>query len=59
MAKTIRRTDWDSIPIVIDDDLELNPHNPYAETTPQERAKVLADLARGILLRRAKRIASN
>jgi hypothetical protein len=60
VAKTIRtKIDWDSMPIVIDEDTEPNQSNPYAASTQEDRDKSLRDLVRTILLRRAKRVASN
>ena len=53
------KVDWESIPVVIDDNCEANPLNPYAESTPEDRDKVVRDLARTILLRKVKTIASN
>jgi hypothetical protein len=53
------KVNWDSIPVVIDDDCEPNPRNPYSVSTPDAREKALRDIARTILLRRAKTIATN
>jgi hypothetical protein len=53
------KVNWDSIPVVIEHDDEPNLGNPHAVSTPEDREKVLRDMARTILLRRAKKIASN
>ena len=60
MAKTTQsKFDWDSIRIVIDKDAEPNPLNPYASSSPEDRERGVADVARRILLRRLETIASN
>ena len=53
------KVDWDAIPVVIDDDCEPNPRNPYSVSKPEVREKALRDLARTILLRKVKTIVSN
>ena len=53
------KVDWDSIPVVIYDNCEPNPQNPYSVSTPEDRKKALRDIARTILLRKVKTIASN
>ena len=60
MARTNRKNiDWDAIPIVIEEDPEPNPRNPYSEASTDERERALSGVARSILLRRLKTIASN
>ena len=52
------KIDWQSMPIVIDQ-ADPNPLNPYAAVSPEEREQALSDVARRILLRKVKTIASN
>ena len=54
-----RKIDWDQIPVVIDDSAEANPQNPHASSSPKDRERAMRDLARTILLRKARIIASN
>ncbi len=60
MAKATRRTiDWESIPVVIEDDCEPNPQNPFSTVTAEQRDEALRELARTILLRRVDQIGTN
>ena len=54
-----RKIAWDQIPVVVDNSPEPNPRNPHASSSPKDRDKAMRDLARAILLRKVKRIASN
>ena len=54
-----RKIDWDQIPVVIDVSTEPNPRNPHASSSRKDRDRAMRDLARRILLRKARRIASN
>ena len=54
-----RKIDWDQLPVVVDNSPEPNPRNPHASSSPRDRDKAMRDLARAILLRKVKRIASN
>ena len=54
-----RKIAWDQIPVVVDNSPEPNPRNPHASSSPSDRDKAMRDLARAILLRKVKRIASN
>ena len=54
-----QKIDWDQIPVVIDDSAGTNPQNPHASSSPKDRERAMQDLARTILLRKARIIASN
>jgi len=49
----------DEIPVVIDDNAEPNPRNPHALSSTKDRERAMGNLTRTILLRKAKRVASN
>ena len=48
-----RKTDWESIEIVIEPAGDPNPNNPYAEMDEPQRSQALRELASTVLLRKA------
>ena len=50
------KIDWSSIPIVIEEESEPNPDNPYAMVSQMQRDQTLREIARSVLLRRAGRL---
>ncbi len=49
-----RKTDWQSIRIVIEVADQVNPRNPYADMNQACRNQVFRELARRVLLRKAE-----
>ena len=52
MGARRRQVDWASIRVVIDDESEPNPDNPYAMVSQAHRDQTLREIARRVLMRR-------